>query len=287
MTHNIFVTAVRHGRYTVAIRTKTILEVKQLEREQALKDSFALADSFAKPEIISIPEETPEIISKPELTPSPVSSESIISSVIESSDFSPSIWESSNFSSSDSLQSSVVESSQMSVNGTIQSPIENCSMSSCSLVSLEPSSVFSSMDNNFGNDMFTRMDNLDILNTINLDCQNDANVLEISGSDVFLNPQNSQVFNIDLTSDKIDFLEINSDELIDLSHDVIDVFQMESTENTQGKNIQQSSPMSFKEASPSSVQQQSPDSTTLDESMSSQSRFTGKFFFNGITKLIQ
>jgi hypothetical protein len=143
------------------------------------------------------------------------------------------------------------------------------------------------MDNNFGNDMFTRMDNLDILNTINLDCQNDANVLEISGSDVFLNPQNSQVFNIDLTSDKIDFLEINSDELIDLSHDVIDVFQMESTENTQGKNIQLSSPMSFKEASPSSVQQQSPDSTTLDESMSSQSRFTGKFFFNGITKLIQ
>ena len=266
--------AVRHGRYTVAIRTKTILEVKQLEREQALKDSFALADSFAKPEIISIPEETPEIISKPELTPSPVSSESIISSVIESSDFSPSIWESSNFSSNDSLQSSVVESSQMSVNGTIQSPIENCSMSSCSLVSLEPSSVFSSMDNNFGNDMFTRMDNLDILNTINLDCQNDANVLEISGSDVFLNPQNSQVFNIDLTSDKIDFLEINSDELIDLSHDVIDVFQMESTENTQGKNIQLSSPMSFKEASPSSVQQQSPDSTTLDESMSSQSRFT-------------
>jgi hypothetical protein len=55
-----------------------------------------------------------------------------------------------------------------------------------------------------------------------------------------------------------------------------------ATENTQGKNIQQSSPMSFKEASPSSVQQQSPDSTTLDESMSSQSRFTGKFFFNGI-----
>jgi hypothetical protein len=44
---------------------------------------------------------------------------------------------------------------------------------------------------------------------------------------------------------------------------------MESTENTQGKNIQLSSPMSFKEASPSSVQQQSPDSTTLDESMSS------------------
>jgi hypothetical protein len=36
---------------------------------------------------------------------------------------------------------------------------------------------------------------------------------------------------MDLTSDKIDFLEINSDELIDLSHDVIDVFQMESTEN--------------------------------------------------------
>lgn len=167
----------------------------------------------------------------------------------------------------------MVESPQMSVNGTIQSPIEDCSM-----VSLEPSSVFSSMDNGLGNDMFARMDNLDILNTINLDCQNDDNVLEISGTDVFLNSQTSQVFNIDLTSDKIDFLEINSDELIDIGQDVIDVFQMESTGNNQGQNMQQSSPMSFKETSPSSVQQQSPDSTTLDESMSSQSASPGKFF---------
>ena len=34
---SFYSSAVRHGRYTVAIRTKTILEVKQLERENAIK----------------------------------------------------------------------------------------------------------------------------------------------------------------------------------------------------------------------------------------------------------
>ncbi|CAC5375442.1 NR1F2 [Mytilus coruscus] len=245
--------AVRHGRYTVAIRTKTILEVKQLEREQALKDSFALADSFAK--------KLPEIISVPKSNPVPDSSvnESIISSIIESSDNSPPLLESTNFTSNDTLQSSVIGSSLMSVSDSLQSTIGEIPEN---MTSLEPSSVFSSIETN---KIFTDMNGLDILNTIDLDITNEN--IEISGSDVFLNELNSQTVDIDLTSDKIDFLEMNPDELIDLTQEVVDVFASQTT--TTAEIPQQQSPQSIA-SSPSSVQQYSPDTTTLDESMSSQ-----------------
>lgn len=257
--------AVRHGRYTVAIRTKTILEVKQLEREQALKDSFALADSFAKhkmPEIISVPQER--------TSPDSSISSSAISSFMESSDYSSSIEESSNFSSSfvestsfcssDSLQSSVVGSTctQMSLCESLLHTLEE---NSHNLVSLEPSAVFSSIDNQM-------IDNLDILSTMDIDIPNDNNINEISGSDVFLNSKNSQIIDIDLTSDKIDFLEINSDEYINFNQEVINVFQSSTQDQLQSSTIQLSCQESPE--APDCVQQLSPDTTTVDDSCSSQ-----------------
>ncbi|CAG2225886.1 unnamed protein product [Mytilus edulis] len=244
--------AVRHGRYTVAIRTKTILEVKQLEREQALKDSFALADSFAK--------KLPEVISVPKSNPVPDSSvnDSIISSIIESSDNSTSFIESTNFTSNNTLQSSVIGSSLMSVTDSLHSAIGDIPEN---MTSLEPSSVFSQIETN---KIFTDIHNLDILNTIDLDITNET--IEISGSDVFLNELHSQTVDIDLTSDKIDFLEINPDEFIDLTQEVVDVLAPQTTTTIPQ---QQQSPQSIA-SSPSSIQQYSPDTTTLDESMSSQ-----------------
>ena len=248
----------------MAIRTKTILEVKQLEREQALKDSFAIADSLAKQKL-------PEIVSVPQSSTTSNSSinDSTLSSILEHRNFSSSFVERFNTSTNQSLPTSEIESSHMSVSDVDQSSISDA------MTSLEPSSVFSSMDSKINHDIFTRMDSFDILNSLDLDINTDSVVDEISGTDVFLNEQNSQSVDIDLTSDNIDFLEINSDELIDLSQNVIQAFPVQSTDSTEGQSIQhhdidskqQFSP-STQSSSPSNIQQLSP--ASLDESMSSQ-----------------
>ncbi|XP_052064867.1 uncharacterized protein LOC127704713 [Mytilus californianus] len=254
--------AVRHGRYTVAIRTKTILEVKQLEREKALHDNFAMADSVAEklPEIISVPES--------DLVQDSSVHDNIVSFMLESSDKYSSLMERTNFTSNDTLQSSVIGSSIMSVSDSFQSASNSFQSASNSLqsaiednhenmTSLEPSSLFASIENGIDFDMFTDPNGLDIINSTDHDIEN----IEISGLDMFLNGQNVD------TSDKIDFLELNPDELIDLTQELVDVFTPQTTTTTEIP--QQHSPQSIA-SSPYSVQQYSPDTTTLDESMSSQ-----------------
>ncbi|CAC5375443.1 NR1F2 [Mytilus coruscus] len=247
--------AVRHGRYTVAIRTKTILEVKQLEREKALNDTFDMVDSVAKklPEIISVPES--------DIVPDSSVHDNIVSFMLESSDKYSSLMESTNFTSNDTLQSSVIGSSIMSVSDSFQS-VSNSLQSAIennheNMTSLEPSSLFATIENAIDFDMFTDPNGLDIINSTDHDIEN----IEISGLDMFLNGQNVD------TSDKIDFLELNPDELIDLTQELVDVFTPQTTTTTEMP--QQHSPQSIS-SSPYSVQQYSPDTTTLDESMSSQ-----------------
>lgn len=177
-----------------------------------MKDSFAFVDSIASklPEVISVPESVQEAESSNDNLSSRLES-SDISSSLDNSDIA-SLLESS--ASSSSIQSMSIDSTQPSPPSVMDD--------TKTMTSLEPSSLFSSIEHQIGSDMFQRMDSFDILNAIDLDITAEQENVQISGSDLFLDGQQTavQTVDIDLTSDNIDFLEINSGELLNLGEDV-------------------------------------------------------------------
>lgn len=167
-----------------------------------MKDSFAIIDAIAGklPEIISVPDSAQETQST-----SDNPSSRIEISAEDGSDIS-SLMESS--FSNNSIQS-------MSMDATLTST-QSAADENKSMTSLEPPSLFSSVENHIGSDIFQRMDSFDILNAIDIDIASGQENIDISGSEEFLDQQQhtAETVELDLTSDSIDFLEINPGQLL-------------------------------------------------------------------------